>query len=186
MAKPTKDNRKSVVDFGVGWVVIIYCLLMFFLYVGMCNDGANITAPNVAYRLGLEQGDIMNMNSLAGLVGVVFFIIAGQVNRKIGARMTSGICCIISGIAYILACNAPSIVIYTVCMCFVYAVSYTHLDVYKSQVEELAPMRGSKYVQSDLGGSFSQVKALLEEGTAVLFSGVPCQVDGLKRYLGKD
>lgn len=47
MAKPTKDNRKSVVDFGVGWVVIIYCLLMFFLYVGMCNDGANITAPNV-------------------------------------------------------------------------------------------------------------------------------------------
>ena len=35
MAKPTKDNRKSVVDFGVGWVVIIYCLLMFFLYVGM-------------------------------------------------------------------------------------------------------------------------------------------------------
>lgn len=47
-------------------------------------------------------------------------------------------------------------------------------------------MRGSKYVQSDLGGSFSQVKALLEEGTAVLFSGVPCQVDGLKRYLGKD
>ena len=120
MEKPTKDNRKSVVDFGVGWVVIIYCLLMFFLYVGMCNDGANITAPNVAYRLGLEQGDIMNMNSLAGLVGVVFFIIAGQVNRKIGARMTSGICCIISGIAYILACNAPSIVIYTVCMCFVY------------------------------------------------------------------
>lgn len=48
------------------------------------------------------------------------------------------------------------------------------------------PHAGLKYVQSDLGGSFSQVKALLEEGTAVLFSGVPCQVDGLKRYLGKD
>lgn len=47
-------------------------------------------------------------------------------------------------------------------------------------------MRGSKYVQSDLGDTFSQVKALLDAGTAVLFSGVPCQVDGLKRYLGKD
>ena len=68
----------------------------------------------------LEQGDIMNMNSLAGLVGVVFFIIAGQVNRKIGARMTSGICCIISGIAYILPATPPALVIYTVCMCFVY------------------------------------------------------------------
>lgn len=70
-------NKNSVVNFGAGWVVILYCLLMFFLYVGMCNDGANITAPNVEYLLGLETGTIMNMNSLAGLVGVVFFIIAG-------------------------------------------------------------------------------------------------------------
>lgn len=46
-------------------------------------------------------------------------------------------------------------------------------------------MRGSKYVQSDLGDSFRQVKELLDNGTPVLFSGVPCQVDGLKRYLGK-
>ena len=118
--KPTNDNKTSVVNFGVGWVVIIYCLLMFFLYVGMCNDGANITAPNVAYRLGVANGDVMNMNSLAGIVGVVFFIIAGQVNQRIGARMTSGICCIIAGIAYILACSAPSLVIYTIAMCFVY------------------------------------------------------------------
>ena len=113
-------NKNSVVNFGAGWVVIIYCLLMFFLYVGMCNDGANITAPNVANRLGVENGTIMNMNSLAGLVGVVFFIIVGQINRKIGARLTSGICCIISGIAYMLACNASSVAIYTVAMCFVY------------------------------------------------------------------
>ena len=45
MAKPTKDNRKSVVDFGVGWVVIIYCLLMFFLYVGMCNEAPTSPPP---------------------------------------------------------------------------------------------------------------------------------------------
>ncbi len=114
--KPTNDNKTSVVNFGVGWVVIIYCLLMFFLYVGMCNDGA----PNVAHRLGLEQGDIMNMNSLAGIVGVVFFIIVGQINNKIGPRITSGVCCIISGITYIIACNAPSIAVYTIAMCFVY------------------------------------------------------------------
>ena len=118
--KPTNDNKTSVVNFGVGWVVIIYCLLMFFLYVGMCNDGANITAPNVAYRLGLEQGDIMTMNSLAGIVGVAFFIIVGQINNKIGPRITSGVCCIISGITYIIACNAPSIAVYTIAMCFVY------------------------------------------------------------------
>ncbi|MCI7473854.1 MAG: MFS transporter [Clostridiales bacterium] len=113
-------NKNSVVNFGAGWVVILYCLLMFFLYVGMCNDGANITAPNVEYRLGLESGTIMTMNSVAGIVGVFFFIVVGQINRRIGARITSGVCCIISGIAYILACNAPSVVIYTIAMCFVF------------------------------------------------------------------
>lgn len=113
-------NKNSVVNFGAGWVVILYCLLMFFLYVGMCNDGANITAPNVEYRLGLESGTIMTMNSVAGIIGVFFFIVVGQINRKIGARITSGVCCIISGIAYILACNAPNVVIYTIAMCFVF------------------------------------------------------------------
>ena len=36
-------NKNSIVRFGLwGWVTILYCLLMFFLYVGMCNDGSNI------------------------------------------------------------------------------------------------------------------------------------------------
>ena len=52
--------------------------------------------------------------------------------------------------------------------------------------EEMAPMRGAKYVQSDLGDSFRQAKELLDAGTPVLFSGVPCQVDGLKHYLGRN
>ena len=114
-------NKNSIVNFGLwGWVTIIYCLLMFFLYVGMCNDGSNISAPNVAANLGVENGLIMNMNSIAGLVGVVFFIIVGQINHKIGPRYTSGICTIVSGIAYILACNAPSVPLYCAAMCFVY------------------------------------------------------------------
>ncbi len=50
----------------------------------------------------------------------------------------------------------------------------------------LAPLRGSKYAQSDLGGTFRQVKELLENGTEVLFSGLACQVDGLNRFLGRD
>lgn len=114
-------NKKSIFRFGAwGWFTILYCLLMFFLYVGMCNDGANISAPNVAVALGVENGVIMNMNSIAGIIGVVFFVIAGQINQKIGPRITSGIFTIVAGIAYIAACNAPSVVLYCVAMCFVY------------------------------------------------------------------
>ena len=43
--------------------------------------------------------------------------------------------------------------------------------------------RTSKYVQSDLGDTIAQVKCDLEQERMVLFTGTPCQVDGLKRAL---
>lgn len=51
--------------------------------------------------------------------------------------------------------------------------------------EELSQFSGSKYVQSDLGKSFDQAKAFLEEGKEVLFSGTPCQIAALYVYLRK-
>lgn len=48
---------------------------------------------------------------------------------------------------------------------------------------ELAEFRGSKYVQSDLSDTFPRVKDALHENTLVLFSGTPCQVEGLLSYL---
>lgn len=120
MTNQKNGNKNSVVNFGAsGWVTIAYCLLMFWFYVGMCNDGSNITAPAAAARLGVESGVILNMNSVAGLVGVLFFIVMGQVNRKIGARITSGLLVIMAGVAYIGVGNATSVTMYTVCMCFV-------------------------------------------------------------------
>ena len=50
--------------------------------------------------------------------------------------------------------------------------------------KEIEPMRRSKYVESDLGDMFPRIKELLEKGTKVLFTGTPCQVAGLKAYLG--
>lgn len=50
--------------------------------------------------------------------------------------------------------------------------------------EERNRMRGSKYVQSDLGDIFSQVKNDLDNNKLVLFTGTPCQIAGLRSYLG--
>lgn len=44
-------------------------------------------------------------------------------------------------------------------------------------------MRGSKYVQSDIGSTYLNVKNDLNKGKRVLFTGTPCQVDGLLHYL---
>ena len=44
-------------------------------------------------------------------------------------------------------------------------------------------LRGSKYVQSDLKNVFVQIRQELKNGRLVLFTGTPCQVAGLNRYL---
>ena len=56
---------------------------------------------------------------------------------------------------------------------------------YVETTEELAEFRNSKYVQSFSGECMKQVKAFLEMGRWVCFSGTPCQVEGLAKYLGK-
>ena len=110
-------NKNSVINFGKpGWGVIFYCMAMFWFYVGFVNDGSNITAPAVAKLLGVQPGTILNMNSIAGIVGVLLFIIIGQINNKIGARKTSGIFTIIAGVGYVCIGNASSLLMYTIAM----------------------------------------------------------------------
>lgn len=46
-------------------------------------------------------------------------------------------------------------------------------------------MRGSKYIQSIIEDSYTQIKQDIKEKKYVLFTGTPCQVAGLKNYLGK-
>ena len=60
----------------------------------------------------------------------------------------------------------------------------THIRVDK--IEYLSLLQGSKYVQSDIGRIYCSVKNDLELDRSVLFSGVPCQIAGLKIFLGKE
>ena len=53
-------------------------------------------------------------------------------------------------------------------------------------VENIAPLCKSKYVASDMKNTFKKVSAGLADNKKVFFCGTPCQVAGLKSYLGKD
>lgn len=63
-----------------------------------------------------------------------------------------------------------------------YNVAHTYVD----NKENLTILRGSKYVQSFLGDTFKQVKDFLNDNRMVCFSGTPCQIEGLKKFLQKD
>lgn len=56
----------------------------------------------------------------------------------------------------------------------------------KDVAENKKYMRGSKYVQSDLGESYKAIKTCLQDNKLVCFIGTTCQVTGLKQYLGKE
>ena len=54
------------------------------------------------------------------------------------------------------------------------------------KVDELPTLRGSKYVQSEIGDIFKVIKKYLQDGRKVLFCGTPCQVAGLRGFLRID
>ena len=49
--------------------------------------------------------------------------------------------------------------------------------------KDLIKIKGSKYAQSNLKNIFQQVQKDLKDNKKVLFSGTPCQIQGLKKYL---
>lgn len=53
------------------------------------------------------------------------------------------------------------------------------------QIDDLQKLRSSKYMQSRMGDTFKNVRSNLIKGRKVLFSGTPCQVSGLKKFLNK-
>lgn len=63
-----------------------------------------------------------------------------------------------------------------------FAVSHRFCETEK----ELESLKGSKYVQSQIGNMLSKAKEFLDAGRKVLFSGTPCQIEGLLSYLKND
>jgi coenzyme F420-reducing hydrogenase beta subunit len=62
--------------------------------------------------------------------------------------------------------------------------SLKHIAVQSKK--DLAKLRGSKYVQSEIGESYLLARSYLEQGRLVLFTGTPCQIAGLKTFLNKE
>lgn len=71
----------------------------------------------------------------------------------------------------------------------IYGVAMTE-DCYGAEMirveGDISPLRSSKYIQAKLGDSFKSAKKDLLFGKKVLFSGTGCQINGLKKFLGKE
>lgn len=68
----------------------------------------------------------------------------------------------------------------------VYSDDFSVVHVGIDSIDQCEKFSGSKYVQSNLGDTFKQVKELLDQGCLVCYSGVGCQIAGLNCFLGKE
>lgn len=59
-----------------------------------------------------------------------------------------------------------------------------HISI--DNVDDLTLLQGSKYVQSILDETFKEIENELKHHCLILFSGLPCQIEGLKLFLRKD
>ena len=65
----------------------------------------------------------------------------------------------------------------------VYNEDYSVRHTIISDKRDLWKMRGSKYMQSNVGDIYKEVKSLLNDNKPVLFTGLPCHVAALYSYL---
>ena len=65
----------------------------------------------------------------------------------------------------------------------VYDSKFNAMHIRATNENEIEKIRGSKYIQSNLGKSFKSISEDLSKNMDVLFTGTSCQCDGLLRYL---
>lgn len=57
---------------------------------------------------------------------------------------------------------------------------------YIEKEEDLPKLQGNKYMQADTGIAYREAAYFLKTGREVLFAGTPCQIAGLRSFLGKE
>lgn len=127
---------------------------------GLCQKACPILHPPVLSEQEPQLWAVINTDQTdraRAASGGVFILLARQIIEKGGA---------VFGAAF-----RPDFSV-------AHSAAETEADLYR--------FCGPKYLQSVVGDTFSQAKRILDQGRHVLFSGTPCQIMGLRNFLGKD
>lgn len=68
----------------------------------------------------------------------------------------------------------------------VFTEEYDVVHIRANNLYEIQEMRGSKYPQSKIFHLYEEVNTFVNSEKFVLFTGTPCQIVALKKYIGKD
>ncbi len=117
--KLQSENTKS--NFGKGWIIIFYCMIMFWFLIGFSIDGQNIVVDVFAGEHWQELGyadqtalhaHLLELAMWAGFIGVVAYFIIGKLCTIIGGRLLSSVFLVLSGAAYIFYGHSTTVTQY--------------------------------------------------------------------------
>ena len=104
------QSENTKINFGKGWIIIFYSMIMFWFLIGFSIDGQNIVIDvfvnNNAAKLGYDDPTMLHAKLLelamwAGFIGVVAYFVIGRILTKIGAKWLSVVCLALAGVSYI-------------------------------------------------------------------------------------
>lgn len=105
-----------------GWSMIIYTLLLYYIYAGLCVDSMNLYPDAFAGLYGMDRNLLLGLATPAGVIGVLGGVVFGHICMKTGVRLMSGVSLIIAGILYVIFGFASTPVMYLIvltALCFV-------------------------------------------------------------------
>ena len=105
------DNKQLTNNkFGKwGWSMIIYTMLLYYFWAGMCVDGLNVYTTAFAGTYGMDSNVLLGFATPAGLIGIVGGILFGRLVIKTGVRKLCSWALIVCGVLYAIFgfCSTP-------------------------------------------------------------------------------
>lgn len=129
------------------------------IFCGLCEEACPIVNPSDKYDIG-KAFAVQHKDS-----ETLYHSAAGGAYSALGEYILER-----NGVVYGAAYNEKMVV--------------EHVRVFTK--EQLPVFRSSKYVQSYQRDMFKSVEQDIKEGKLVCYSGTPCQIAGLRKYLGID
>ena len=131
------QSENTKLNFGKGWIIIFYSMIMFWFLIGFSIDGQNIVIDvfvNMHYQeLGYTDPTLLHAKLLelamwAGFLGVVAYFVIGRILTKIGAKWLSIVCLTLAGLSYIFYAHSTTLGTYfaglTLVTIFINAAAY--------------------------------------------------------------
>lgn len=95
------DKQLTNSKFGKwGWSMIIYTMLLYYVWAGLCVDGMNVYTNAFSKVYGMDSNLLLSFGTPAGLIGVVGGILFGRLVIKTGVRTLCSWALIITGVLY--------------------------------------------------------------------------------------